>query len=286
MTTEIAKTESENPFAPAQTSAEEHSTALTQAVGQREAQEVQAAMIVAKKFPRDERAAIDRIIKACGRPSLAQAATYEYRRGSSSISGPSIRLAECMAQNWGNLDFGIRELDQRDGESTVETFCWDQETNTRYRKVFCVSHTRHTRQGSKRLVDPRDIYEMVANQGSRRLRACILGVIPGDVVELAVSECDKTLKTSIEMTPEKIKALIGKFSDLGVGQVQIEKWLQRNLESITPVQMVRLGKIYNSIQDGVSKPGDWFETDEQTTSTMEEAKKALAKPKNVGMQKS
>ena len=65
----------------------------------RQAQEVQAAMVVAKHFPRDQRAAYARITDACARPTLAEEATYEFSRGGSKISGPSIRLAECIAQN-------------------------------------------------------------------------------------------------------------------------------------------------------------------------------------------
>ncbi|MDT1904179.1 hypothetical protein FPK34_26285, partial [Acinetobacter baumannii] len=78
-------------------------------------------------------------------------------------------------------------LSSENGESTVEAFAWDVETNTRQTKVFQVPHIRYTRNGSKKLTDPRDIYELVANNGARRLRACILGVIPGDVIDDAVN---------------------------------------------------------------------------------------------------
>ncbi len=73
-------------------------------------------------------------------------------------------------------------------QSTVEAFAWDvEEANTRQTKVFQVRHWRHTKQGGYKLTDPRDIYELVANNGARRLRACILGVIPGDVIDAAVA---------------------------------------------------------------------------------------------------
>ena len=42
----------------------------------RQAQEVQAAMVVAKKFPRDEYDAIERIRRACQRATLAEQAVY------------------------------------------------------------------------------------------------------------------------------------------------------------------------------------------------------------------
>ncbi len=221
--------------------------------------ETQASMMIAKKFPRDPIAAVDRILNACTRPTLAEQALYTYARGGTDITGPSIRLAEALAQQWGNFQFGIRELEQRNGESTVEAYAWDVETNTRQVKVFQVKHERHTRKETYALTDPRDIYELTANQGARRLRACILGVIPGDVVESAVRQCETTLKTKAEVTPERLKNLLEKFAEFGVTKEQIEARIQRHVDAMTPAQMVDLGKKYNSLKDGMSQPSDWFE---------------------------
>ena len=226
----------------------------------REMAEAVASMQMAKMCPRDIVAARDRILNACTRPKLAETACYTYTKGGAEVSGPSIRLAEMLAQNWGNMTFGIRELEQRNGESTCEAFAWDMETNARQTKVFQVRHIRHTRQGDKALTDPRDIYELVANNGARRLRACILGVIPGDIVEEAVQACDLTLKTKFEVTPERIKALTEKFAEYKVTTEQIEKRIQCRIQAMKPAQMASLGKIYNSLKDGMSKPEDWFET--------------------------
>lgn len=226
----------------------------------REMAEAVASMQMAKMCPRDIVAARDRILNACTRPKLAETACFTYARGGTEVTGPSIRLAEMLAQNWGNMTFGIRELEQRNGESTCEAFAWDMETNARQTKVFQVRHIRHTRQGDKALTDPRDIYELVANNGARRLRACILGVIPGDIVEEAVQACDLTLKTKFEVTPERIKALNEKFAEYKVTTEQIEKRIQCRIQAMKPAQMASLGKIYNSLKDGMSKPEDWFET--------------------------
>ena len=222
--------------------------------------EVQGAIVLAKKFPRDQISAMDRILVTCQRPGLAEQALYSYARGGSEITGPSIRLAEALAQNWGNLNFGIKELEQRNGESTVEAYCWDMETNVRQCKSFQVKHERHTRKGSYKLEDPRDIYEAVANQGARRLRACILGIIPGDVIDTAVSQCEQTLKAKADVTPEAMKKLVEAFSAYHVTKEQIEKRIQRRLDSITPAQLIQLRKIYNSLKDGMSAAADWFES--------------------------
>lgn len=233
---------------------------LAESESARAIQEVQAALVIAKKFPRNERDALDRILNACSRSSLAEGALYTYARGGADISGPSIRLAEAIAQNWGNLQFGIRELDQSKGSSTVEAFAWDMETNTRQVKVFQVPHERHSRRGTTILTDPRDIYETVANQGARRLRSCVLGIVPGDVVDEAVSQCEATLSANADSSPEAQKKMAEEFERLGVTKAMIELRIQRRLDAITPAQIISLRKIFISLRDGMSTPMDWFST--------------------------
>jgi hypothetical protein len=238
-----------NPFAtgrPAPTQA----SAAVESESQRAIAEVQAAIMLAKRFPRDQVGAMDSVLQACCRPTLAESAVYSYTRGGQEVTGPSIRLAEAIAQCWGNMQFGIRELAQGGGKSTVEAFAWDVENNTRQVKVFEVPHIRHTRQGAKLLTDPRDIYEMVANQGARRLRACILGVIPGDVVDAALAQCETTLKTKADVTPEGIKSLLAAFAEIGVTADQVAQKIGHRVDSIQPAEVVRLRKVYRGIKDG------------------------------------
>ena len=233
--------------------------AMVEVEQQRAISEVQGAIILAKRFPRNQLEALDRITTACQRPSLAEQALYSYARGGSEITGPSIRLAEAIAQNWSNLQFGIREIEQRNGESTVQAYAWDMETNVKQEKTFQVKHERYTKKGRYALEDPRDIYEMTANQGARRLRACILGIIPGDVIDAAVSQCEQTLKAKADTSPEALKKLVEAFATYKVTKEQIEKRIQRRLDTITPAQLIQLRKIYNSLKDGMSGPMDWFD---------------------------
>ena len=260
MTNQIVR---RNPASMAQSSSQpgaSSSNALAAVQASREVAEVQAAMIIARQFPRDHMYATEKIVNACMRPALAEKALYTYSRGGQDISGPSIRLAETMAQYWGNIQFGVRELEQGDGVSTVEAFAWDIETNVREIKIFHVAHERHTKKGVTKLTDPRDIYELVANQGSRRLRSCILGIIPGDVQESAIEQCEQTLKASADTSPKAQEALLAKFAEFGIQKPQIEKRIQRRIDSIQPAQVVDLRKIYCSLRDGMSNPSDWFET--------------------------
>jgi len=227
----------------------------------RQAQEVQAAMVIAKKFPRNEMDSINRVLTACKRPRLARQAMYEYPRGGQKVTGASIRLAEAIAQNWGNIDFGIVELEQRNGESIVEAYAWDLETNTRQTKVFTVPHVRGTKKGNIALTDPRDIYEMVANQGARRLRACILGVIPGDVVDDALEECEKTIKgQNSKPLKDRIREGVQLFEEkFSVTKEMLEKYIGCKAEAFSENDMLRLNKVFVSLKDGMASREDYFE---------------------------
>ena len=221
----------------------------------RQAQEVQAAMIVAKNFPRDQRQSLDRILSECTRPTLAEGATYEFSRGGSAIRGPSIRMAECIAQNWGNMDFGFTELERKDRESTVMAFAWDLETNTRQSKVFTVKHQRDKKGGSQELTESRDIYELIANQASRRVRSCVLAIIPGDVIDAAIQQCEITLKGGAMNNggslDELITDMILHFANYGVTEEMLSAYVGKSIEAFNEKDIVKLRKVYTSLKDGI-----------------------------------
>jgi hypothetical protein len=231
-----------------------------QALIQRESQEIQARMLVARNFPRDPLRAMDRILNAFTRPTLCEDATYEYARGGTDVSGLSIRAAEVLAQNWGNISCGVAELTRSGGQSECLSYATDLETGFHDEKRFFVRHWRDKKGGKGGPVtEERDIYEVIANYGARRKRACILAVIPSDVQEEAIRQVDVTLKTKIDITPESLKKLIEAFEPFGVTQPMIEKRIQRHLSAMLPAQMLTLRRIYASLKDGMSEVEAWFE---------------------------
>lgn len=245
---------------------EQKDTAMAMMVS-RQAQEVHAAIVVAKRFPRDENESYKRIMRACARVGLAEKAEYTFPRGDQKVMGPSIRLAEAIAQNWGNIDYGVIEIDNSGGKSEMLAYAWDLETNTRVTKMFSVKHQRDTRSGSKALTDGRDIYEATANFGARRVRACILGVIPGDVVEGAVKECRKTIKgenkTPIE---DRIKVMLNTFEkEFRVTTADVEKYLGYSAKSFSEADLIKMRGVYQSISDGMSTPESYFRRDGAAT---------------------
>ena len=243
-------------------------TAAIQTSNGRYNQEIQGMVFCAKQYPRDQFAAYQRIKQACERKSLAMIASYEYPRGGQKITGPSIRLAEVVAQNWGNMTYGVTELEQKQGESTCMAYAWDLETNVRSEKIFTVKHERSTKKGLQILDDSRDIYELVANMGARRQRACILAVIPKDVVDAAVEECDRTLSgKNTEPIIDRLKKMFDAFKAYGVTREMIEKRIGVSIESFTEKDVIALVKVYNSLKDGIGKREDFFEADKPQPTT-------------------
>jgi hypothetical protein len=225
---------------------------------QRAVAEAQAAMVVARASPRDQDRALQLILTDCKRLALAESAMYVYARGGTEITGPSIRLMETIARRWGNIECGVKELTRRNGSSECLAYAWDLETNYRETKLFHVKHWRDTKKGGYAVTDERDIYELVANYGARRKRACIQAVVPGEVVESAVQACELTLRQA-DTSPEQMRKMVEAFRAFGVTAEMIEKRIQRRLETIAPAQMISLKKIYMSLRDGMSKPSEFFD---------------------------
>jgi|LSQX01.1.fsa_nt_gb hypothetical protein len=229
------------------------------ALATRQAQEVQAAVVMAKRFPRDWVEVERKLIQSCKRPKLAEIAIYEYPRGGTKVTGPSIRLAEAAAQAMGNIDFGWMEIQRLEDESICTAYAWDIENNIRRTTTFSVPHYRDTKQGKKRLLDDRDIYEMCANQASRRMRGCILQVVPGDLVDLALSECEKTLQANLGTVQEQA-AKWGKLfeKEYAVKPESIVKYLGSRPETWTQNDIFRLRKLYNALQDNMTTVEEAF----------------------------
>lgn len=246
-----------NPFQRMQSA---HINAGTVTVeSERAIAEAQAKMVIAKRFPRDENAAFARAMQACQRETLANAAFYSYPRGGEMISGPTIRLAEELARCWGNIEYGIRELSRKDGVSEMQAFAIDLETNIHSVQNFTVRHIRDRRGGGKELTDERDIYELTANMGGRRLRARILAVLPPDLKDAAVQQCRETIaKGGSQSISDRVKRMVMAFGKLGVTDELLVKRLGHRLDETTPDELADLHGIYTSIKDGVSKVSEWF----------------------------
>lgn len=232
----------------------------------RQIAEVMARMLKAQMAPRAYRMRQLRedVMQECTARHLAEVAVYQYARGGTEVSGPSIRLVEMISNHWGNIDSGIQILHRGvDGSGKEFSECRaeavDMETGRRDYRDFVVKHWRDTKQGGYPLRDERDIAELVYSQGQRRKRACLLSMLPMELVDEAVAQCDRTLAADPSLSSkDALQKMVAQFAPMGVTQKMIETLCQCHLEAIKPAQVVRLRKIWVSINDGMSTADSWF----------------------------
>ena len=221
--------------------------------------QIQACMLMAYRNPRNENQAYMNIIEACKRPTLADQAVYAYPRGGKMVTGASIRLAEVLAQKFGNIHIEISIVCQDSNKTEALATAIDMQTNYVVSQGFTVPHQRTTRNGVTKLTDERDIREMVQNIGSRILRGCILRVIPGDITEAALAQCEKTQANSDIPIKEQIRKMVVAFDEMGVKVEHLEKRLGHNLDATIPAEIVTLKSIYKSLKDGMANREDFFD---------------------------
>lgn len=225
----------------------------------REMATVYSQMAMAQARPRNMADIQNRLMNICARESLAAVSTYAYAKGGTDVSGPSIRLAEAIASAYGNFKYGFEVTERSNGNSKVRAYAFDMETNTQAERIYDVPHWRDTKSGGYQITENREIYELEANMSARRMRACILEIIPKDVVDFALEQCNNTLSTKLNLTPERISSMVTSFKEFGVTKEMIEDFIQRKVETIHKTQFIRLRNIYGSLRDGMASPEDFFD---------------------------
>jgi len=263
---------------------------------------IKGQVFMAKQYPRNIEAAWQKILGECQRASLADRAVYSFPRGKETVTGPSIRLAEVLARNFTNIKFSYDVLERRPargsqpGSSVIRAWAWDLENNVMVERRFEVKHYRSTRSGGYNITDDRDIYELEANMASRRIRACILQIIPGDITDAAVAACRQTATSGIALMmqdPKQRTTLIAKmiriYEKMGVTQDDLETHLSCKSDDWTADHMLKLKEIKASLEDGNSTLGDYFPRlavdDKDEVITKAQVKQLMEAAKATGMQR-
>ncbi len=270
-----------NPFGDAATD-ERLAPGAVAIESERAIAEVKAAIAMARMYPRNKHAAMEKILETCRRIDFAKTALYRYPRGSQQVEGLTIRAAEVIANAWGNISAGLFELSQAEGESEWMARAWDLETNTGYQRSFRFKHERHTGNGVQKLKDPRDIYELGANYGQRRLRALILEVIDQDVIAAATAQVKATVAASVtgkggKTLPEKRDELVKQFGLVNIKVKSLETYLEHSIADMTPEEYADLGTIFVALKEGHGNAHDYFKDIPKGTAVSEKAAELDAK---------
>lgn len=219
--------------------------------------EVQGAIIVAQRVPRDIPAALAEMRAACAQPGLADRAFFRYRRGDGQITGATVHLARELARCWRNVQYGVGELERNDGvgQSQMLAWAWDVQNNTRASSTFIVPHKRDRtadKGGPVLLTDMRDIYENNANAAARRLREQVFAILPVWFVDEAKNLCAATLANPGDgkTRDQRVADSIAGWSSKGITVQQLEDKLGRPANQWTDPDLAQLRVVWSSIGRG------------------------------------
>jgi hypothetical protein len=141
--------------------------------------------------------------------------------------------------------------DDDHGQSEMQAYAWDLETNARVATGFIVPHKRDTKRGVKTLTDMRDIYENNANNGARRVRENIFSVLPLWFTDEAQELCAKTNEEGGGLPlPQRVANMLTHWAAIGITDKQLEERLEKPSSRWTGQDIAQLGTLYTSLQRG------------------------------------
>jgi hypothetical protein len=227
---------------------------------------IQASAVLAKQFPRNDGAVLQKVVTVCKKPRFAEKARYAFPRGGQTISGPSVVLMREMARISGNIHYGMVVVRDTDDERTIEGWAWDVESNHReslqdsfkkliQRKVY----NRATGEKETQWVTPdeRDLRELTLRRAAILVRNCLRRLLPWDLVDEALSEVEKTIANQAATDPEGTKkAVLLNFAKRNVDAAEIEEYLGHPIAQAVPSELVMLKGILSALDEGAKT---WFE---------------------------
>lgn len=225
-------------------------------------QDLQAAVVLAKQFPRDEEVASERILKACTRPAFAEAARYLYERDKTDVSGFSIVFAREAARLRSNVRYGFQITGDETERRKVMAWAWDLESNVRSfaEDVFVKKVPRRERGRSiMKPANERELRELTAARASIMIRNAILTLLPPGVKEEAAIVCKATLTDQArkEGRPKAVPDIVAGFARFNVTEKELESYLGHPMTEITAEEVADLRSIWRAINDRVAKWSDY-----------------------------
>jgi hypothetical protein len=221
------------------------------------AAEIDQQIATAHAFPRKVRKCMDDLIAwTTLDEETAQSCFYSVPRAGGSVSGPSIRFAECLMNAWGNLRVGSRLVEVRHDRVVSEGVCHDLESNVAMKAevseaiVKSDGKTRYTQDG---------ISNSIGAAGAKARRNAILAGIPQAIWKPALMRAKQVAIGDAATLGERRKDALQKLASMGVHQDRVLYRLNKSsVLEITLDDLMALGGAFVRCRDGESEVDDEF----------------------------
>ena len=233
---------------------------------------IKARYGIAQIRPRDLDTVRQRMLANGRRHSFAEMATYKKPIGGGKFAeGESIRFAEAAAMAMGNLITETIAVEEDDKRRVYRVVTTDIESNTSFSTDITVQKTverRFVKEGQTVLSSRRnsngDIVHLVeatedemlvksGNAVSKATRNNILRLLPGDILDDCLAQCQQTLAGKVKEDPDAArKKLLDAFGFFGVLPQQIGEYLGHEPSALSTAELDDLRKQYTAVKTGES----------------------------------
>lgn len=245
--------------------------AIGEIEARRAAIETLARVQVARAFPRKpQMQEIEEELKLiCTDPIFAEKAIYAKPAGKKDgvpqfIYGPSVFLAEEIAQNYPNYEVKPIVYGAHGEQTDCDVQIWDMEKNTRFPFPFAVTHWAWNGSSQKAYLEtnPQKIRQMVQAELSKIKRNLIFATTPKLLQRKCYEWCEATNRQSETALLKDRKNMMLYFSEkLEVTEEQILGYLKRKTKDEIEAKDVRLLRaLVQSFKQGEVKPSDIWES--------------------------
>lgn len=219
--------------------------------------QVNTQVATAKQYPRNIKQIIATVTDYVTMDlETAASCTYSKPQGGKFIEGESIRLAEIMAAEWGNLAIEVGLV--REEETRVICFAnvWDMEKNMAHREE--VSRSIKGKNGKY----PAHMIETTISAGKAIARRnAIFAVIPKSYVIKLRETAQNYMEQNIGNIKEAWTALVAAFSKYSVSEQELKSVLDiGDKDNVSASHVIKATKIGVAFKDGALSRDDLFNT--------------------------
>lgn len=206
----------------------------------------------AKKYPRSiKKFRQDAMSMATADIETAASCFYKLKRGHGEdakvIEGPSVRLAEIIANAWGNMRYGARIVNEGEREVTAQGIAHDLEKNVA--SSIEVARRITTKDG-RRFGD--DMVQVTKNAAcSIALRNAIFKTVPFTYAKQVYEAAKKVAVGGAKTLKERCQQMLEAFSKISVSKEQVLTYLEKiSIEEIGLSEIELMIGVFTAIKDG------------------------------------
>lgn len=212
--------------------------------------EIDKQIATAKTYPRNIRKSIDNIrALATLNQNVAEKCFYVLPRGGKKIEGASVRLAEIVGNNWGNLRIAARIVKNDGKKITAQGICHDLESNVAYSVE--VDRKITDKYGK---VYNEDMQIMTGNAACAiALRNAVFKCVPVSLLDELMPEIKEVaIGKGLDMETKRNNAITS-YSKLGVQEADLLKLLDlTSIAEITNDDLFTLRGLHTAIKEGTT----------------------------------